>query len=867
MASTWSRPCLHTRHTRAVAAKKMDLMTSTAEIRALLSRPVPRTLTEAVERLIEVEEKLRESEDRAKATFEQAAVGIAHQTLDYQWLWVNQAWCDIAGYPREELLGMTLEQLTHPDDREASIDFANRVRAGELPDYSIEKRYIRKDGSIVWVHLTVSMVHPPSGAEPYLVGFLQDITDRKNAELALEHSVSELRATLESTADAIVVVRNDRVITSYNQHLVDMFKIPDEIMASRSAGDAFAHLLEQVRDPDRVRATVHELFTTPEAESYDVFELLDGRVLERYSKPQRVGGVGVGRVWSFRDVTDRRHAEEELRESEERWRRLTTVAVEGVLIHDHGVLIDANPSFARMFGYEPEELVGRNVLEFLPAPEWRDVLKRNVEIGFEQPFEAVGLRKDGTRVALEIVGRATTHHGRGVRVTSVRDITERKRLAEQELEIVREQAARAEAVATASRAAFLAEASRVLAGSFDYETTLASLARLAVPTLADHCSVDVQVSEGVFSRVGVAHIDPAKMEFVRKLADYAFVPRLEAHPIVRALTEGVPVLVPEMSSEMLDASASSPEHRELLRQLGPRSLIAVPLMSSTGVLGALTLVISESDRRYGPDDLTLAQELAQRAALAVENARLYIHAQQATQARDDMLSIVAHDLRNPLGTIIMATELLQEMFAEETARGSKQIDMVRRAASRMNRLIQDLLDVRRIESGGLALERRAEYVKPVVADAVEMLRPLARAAALGLEDIVPDDLPPCYVDPARIQQVLSNLVGNAIKFTPKGGCVTIRAQRETEKEVRVAVSDTGPGIPPDQIPHIFGRFWQGQRTDRRGVGLGLAIVKGIVEAHEGRVWVESRLGVGSDFIFTMPVAQPSAGGSREATTG
>ncbi|MBC7977145.1 MAG: hypothetical protein H7138_19390 [Myxococcales bacterium] len=278
------------------------------------------------------------------------------------------------------------------------------------------------------------------------------------------------------------------------------------------------------------------------------------------------------------------------------------------------------------------------------------------------------------------------------------------------------------------------------------------------------------------------------------------------------------------------------------------------------MLGALTLVISQSDRRYGAEDLTLAQELAQRAALAVENARLYNHAQQATRARDDMLGIVAHDLRNPLGTIIMATELLQEMFADETAPGRKQIEMVRRASARMNRLIQDLLDVRRIESGGLALERRAEYVKPVVADAAEMLRPLAVAATLGLEDIVADDLPPCYIDPARIQQVLSNLVGNAIKFTPKGGCVTIRAQRETEKEVRVAVSDTGPGIPPDQIPHIFGRFWQGKPNDRRGVGLGLAIVKGIVEAHEGRVWVESRPGAGSDFIFTMPVAQASVGG-------
>ena len=183
----------------------------------------------------------------------------------------------------------------------------------------------------------------------------------------------------------------------------------------------------------------------------------------------------------------------------------------------------------------------------------------------------------------------------------------------------------------------------------------------------------------------------------------------------------------------------------------------------------------------------------------------------------------------------------------------RQVEIVRRAADRMNRMIQDLLDVRRAESGRLGIDSKPESPASLVNDTVEMLLPLAKGSAITLEANVADDLLPVVADAARIQQVLSNLVGNAVKFTPRGGRVTVCAE-QIDGGVRFGVIDTGPGIPPDQVPHIFGRFWQAMPSDRRGIGLGLAIAKGIVEAHGGMIWVESQVGLGSTFYFTLPSA-------------
>jgi signal transduction histidine kinase len=201
----------------------------------------------------------------------------------------------------------------------------------------------------------------------------------------------------------------------------------------------------------------------------------------------------------------------------------------------------------------------------------------------------------------------------------------------------------------------------------------------------------------------------------------------------------------------------------------------------------------------------------------------------------------------------MAVSLMLENTPVERVQERRQVEIVRRAADRMNRMIQDLLDVKRIEGGRLSMDLQPEEVGPLVTDTIEMLRPLAVGSSIVLESAVAENLPPVVADAARIQQVLSNLVGNAVKFTPRAGQVTVTAE-SMGTEVRFGVVDTGPGIPPEQVPHIFGRFWQAKPSDRRGIGLGLAIAKGIIEAHSGRIWVESRVGSGSTFYFTLPCA-------------
>ncbi|MFL5555335.1 MAG: PAS domain S-box protein [Gemmatimonadaceae bacterium] len=669
------------------------------------------------------------------ATFEQAAVGIAHLTLNEDWISVNQRYCEITGYTREEILNLKVEDLSHPEDAAASVEFMRRIRAGELPEYKIEKRYLRKDGSVVWVNLTVSIVRSALGDPLYLVEFIEDITQRREAQSEASRSLSLLRATLESTADGILVVGLDGKILSFNQKLADMWDIPAEIFGCGDEQRALSAALDKLVDPDAFMTKVNDLYRRPEETSYDVLELKDGRTFERYSQPQRIEDRPVGRVWSFRDVTARRRAEEQA-------------------------------------------------------------------------------------------------HA-----------------------LTREQAARKEAESAQKRATLLAEASRVLSASFDYQTTLAALVRLTVPALADYCALDIVETEDKFERIGEAHVDPAKSLLLKEVATFPRSALTARHPLIRVITTGEPVLEAEISSAFIRQSFAEAGQRAVVEALEPRSLICVPLVASGRPLGALTLVTSGSGRRFSIADLSLAVDIARRAAVVVEHARLYNEAQQATKARDDVLAVVAHDLRNPLNTVSMAVSLMLESTPPERVQERRQVEIVRRAADRMNRMIQDLLDVKRMESGRLTIELKPEEPGSLINDTVDMLRPLAAGTGIMLDTALDDDLPCVVADAARIQQVLSNLVGNAVKFTPRNGRITVSAER-IDGEVRFGVIDTGPGIPAEQVPHIFGRFWQARASDRRGIGLGLAIAKGIVEAHNGRIWVESHVGLGSTFYFTLPSASP-----------
>jgi signal transduction histidine kinase len=313
-----------------------------------------------------------------------------------------------------------------------------------------------------------------------------------------------------------------------------------------------------------------------------------------------------------------------------------------------------------------------------------------------------------------------------------------------------------------------------------------------------------------------------------------------------------PEVVEHVTLWYLESIAQGPEHLQALVAAGVTSFIVVPLLAAGQAVGALFLGSSTPSRRLGRSDLPLAQALADRAAMAVVNARLYLASVKASQLRDQMLGVVAHDLRNPLSTILLQAAALRRHGAEPERRSQKSEDAIYRAATRMNRLIDDLLDVALIESGQLLIERARLSARELIVAAVDLLGPLAASGALELRVDASEGIPDVLGDRDRLLQVLENLIGNAIKFTAPGGSIGVRAS-SGDHDVLFWVADTGSGIAAEHLPLVFDRFWQA-RTGRQGTGLGLAIAKGIVEAHGGRIGVESTQGRGTTFWFTIPRA-------------
>jgi len=310
----------------------------------------------------------------------------------------------------------------------------------------------------------------------------------------------------------------------------------------------------------------------------------------------------------------------------------------------------------------------------------------------------------------------------------------------------------------------------------------------------------------------------------------------------------------EMRAVSVDRLADA-DAVDALMHVDDGDALVAPLVGRNGrTLGVIQLW-GKKEGKFNESDGAILTQLAQMCSVALENARLYKAAQDATRARDDLVAIVSHDLKNPVHTINMAAGLLREVAPSNDRRLTtrKQLDVIQRAASRANRLISDLLDVAKIQAGGMSVELATVDVPSMVQEAVDSVAAVAASKGLVLEKNVADGIPAVAADRDRVLQVFGNLLGNAIKFTPKGGKITIDAECDGFV-ARFAVCDTGPGIPPEHVPHVFDRYWQAKSTAKLGTGLGLSIAKGIVEAHMGRIWVESEPGKGASFIFTLPAA-------------
>ena len=417
-----------------------------------------------------------------------------------------------------------------------------------------------------------------------------------------------------------------------------------------------------------------------------------------------------------------------------------------------------------------------------------------------------------------------------------------RRRLEAESEAHEAKGARASAEREERRAAFLSAAGQELAASLDYEQTIHVLARLMVPNLAEMVVIDVAEEESTrFRRVAVLHRNPEDQA--------RFDPQIGTlrheipEAIVRIMQGGEPALIP----------ASSPFSEYITEEVegSGRTLIFMPLVSRGQMIG-LAGAMSPEAKPFTGDDLALFVELGRRASLAIDNARLYLESQQAVRTREEVLAIVSHDLRNPLSAVSLGASLIR-MSSTLHDDDREQVETIEAAARRMNRLIADLLDVTRLE-GGKRLPIEVSPVEPaqLLREAEELFRAQANAAAVTLECELAEPLPAVRADRHRVMQVLSNLIGNSLKFTPPDGWVRVRA-RLSGDEVAFSISDTGPGIPKENLGDIFSPYWQAKRAERLGAGLGLAIARGIVEAHGGRIWVESEPGRGTDFTFTLPV--------------
>lgn len=368
--------------------------------------------------------------------------------------------------------------------------------------------------------------------------------------------------------------------------------------------------------------------------------------------------------------------------------------------------------------------------------------------------------------------------------------------------------------------------------------------------LADVCFIDIRDDNGDIRRVDVAFADPKKQVELREMI-LECVPHANWHtPQTLVIESGQPMLQAEYGRV---APTETLTYARAMRLLGTHSLMVVPLKARGRILGALTFVAAESERRYGERDLAFAQEIARRSSTAIDNVRLYNEAQRAVGTRENLLAVVSHDLRNPLSSILMKACLLIRgpRGEERRSRSSQAVESIQRSAEQMSRLINDLLDAASIDSGCLAIDPNEHSLSVLLSEVLASQQVTARQHELRFE---PKEWGEFNVtcDRERILQVFGNLIGNAAKFTFPGGVITVDAEVRP-LEVVFSVKDTGPGITPEDLPHIFDRFWRAKKTAHLGTGLGLSVVKGIVEAHGGRIWVDSELGKGSCFYFTLPL--------------
>lgn len=542
----------------------------------------------------------------------------------------------------------------------------------------------------------------------------------------------------------------------------------------------------------------------------------------------------------------RRHVDEAVRRSEERFRTLIGAAAEVVWC----AAADGQPQgdlsqWRALTGQCAEEVQGLGWLDAIHPDDRRRTArswKKAIRTGGDYSAEYRLRLRDGSYRTF--IARAVPVLGpdgqRREWVGVCMDVHESRRA---------EQAQR-----------FLAHAGALLASSLNSEETLTHVAELAIPTLGSWCGVYLIGDEGPARPVAAAHTDPDQAEVARQLERcYPVDLREGIRGIARVIRTGEANLIANVTDRDLQRVAYDSEHLRLLRALDIASVLTVPMTARGLIIGALAFVAGSSERRFGPGDISLAEELAGRAALAIDNARLYEKVLVASRAKSNFLAVMSHELRTPMNAIIGYSELLgDELTGPLLPRQKEQVERIQASSRHLLQLINEVLAFARIDAGREEVEIDTVELYQLVRDTAAVVLPLAELKHLAFRLDLPDGAALVQTDAPKVRQILLNLLSNSVKFTETGE-VVLRARVDGEM-IQLEVRDTGIGIPEDQMQNIFDPFWQAeQSTNRRaeGTGLGLSVMRQMVRLLGGEVLLDSMPGEGTSFLVRLP-AHPEA---------
>jgi PAS domain S-box-containing protein len=871
------------------------------------------TLTRRLSQLYETERNERKLAETARLRYRDLVEGIPGgivweaDALTLRMNFVSRRAKEMLGYAPEESASdpSFWTRLIPVEDRERVLALAARALQ-DGTEQQFEHRFLASDGRTVWFQTRVRL-REEEGKPAVLRGLSVNVTRLKDADDALRLRARQQAAVVRLGQEALAETDLARIFQSACRLVAETLDADlTEILERSPDGRGFRMLAgtgwkEGVVGADSVG---------PETNTQAAFTLRTGEpvIVQDLAREERfqgdsllrehgvISGASVVipgtaapfgvlavhtrtlRLFSGEDafflqsvanvlsaVMDRRLADRAVQESERRKTAILLGAFDAIITMDfEGRVLEFNPAAEKMFGRIESEVAGKEMAELIiPERLWdrhREGMARYLITGhgriLNRRLEMTALHSDGSEFPVELTITQISGEGPPVFCGFVRDITDRRRSEEEKTGLLeREQRARATAEAAEARAAFLAEASAALASSLDYRTTLASVAQLLVPRIADGSAVDMLDAKGQLSRAATSHSDPSRALAAQEVAN-RYPPELGApHGAGRVVATGEAQVLNDVTEEVLRATARDEEHLRLLRSLRLVSLMCVPLSTRGKTLGAITLASSESGRRFGPEDLAFAQDLAGRASVAIENSLLYREAREAVRARDEFLSIASHELKTPLTTLQLQIQGLArklKSFVEKPAlQGvAARVATSERQVERLTALINNLLDISRITAGRLDLDLEPVDLAAVAREAAARFHEdLARAGCV-LELRAEGE----YVgewDRLRLEQIVTNLLTNAAKYGA-GRPIEIEVDGG-EATARFSIRDHGIGIPAEHQARIFERFERAV-SDRHygGLGLGLWIVRQIVDAFGGTIRVESRAGAGSTFTVLLP---------------